>query len=482
MTVSPDTARALDGLVTGPGEPGAPAKEGAAGPLDRDGSDVSQITLSEAIAFGLRNNPRLRVAGEAVARARGQEQTAFAPFLPEVDLYTRYGGASPTLSPGAPGPVGGILPSGDGPRGFVQAEVDLQWTVWDFGRTAGRYGQALSRERVAELQLARARQAVAFDVTAAYLSVLRAQAFVRVQELSVRRAEAVRDDARARRQGGVADRNDVLRAEVQLSETQEALVGARQAEYETLAQLNFTLGRNVSLPLRLADWTARPRFALSLPECLETAAAQRQEVGIARETVAAAGYGLDAARGDFLPQVYVRVGVGHVDGEGVRTGFHEGASIHLDHRIYTGGRRQGEQRAAEADVRAAAAGAQTVFDTVTLEVNLAFRGVIATSERIRLTEPTIEQASENLRLVRVKYRNGNATPTDLIDAETAATRSQLRYHAAVYDYLTALARLDYAMGTARTCLLDAPPSSEGAQPEELPPPRPLPDPVAGAPG
>ena len=64
----------------------------------------------------------------------------------------------------------------------------------------------------------------------------------------------------------------------------------------------------------------------------------------------------------------------------------------------------------------------------------------------RTSRPAVVQAQENLRLVRVKYGNGDATPTDIVDAETALTRSQQRLNSAIYTYLAALARLDYAMG------------------------------------
>jgi outer membrane protein TolC len=436
-------------------------------------ADDPVFSLTDAIAFALRNNPRLRAGQAAVARAQGQEQVAFAPFLPEMDLFSRYGGTSATLSPGAPGPVGGILASGDGSRGFVQAEVDVQWTLWDFGRTAGHHGQAVARERIAERQLVRARQTVAFDVTSAYLGVLLAEASRRVQEQAVRRAEYLREDAVVRRRNGVADPDDVLRADVQLSEAREALVVARQAEFDAVSRLNYALGRDAGLPLRVLDWRARPPFDRTLGECLETAAAQRQEVAVAREAVAAARYGLDAATAEYLPHIYIRASIGHVDGEGVRTGWQEGAAIHLDQRLYSGGRRRGEQWAAEADVAAAGAQAQTVLDGISLEVSLAYRGVRATRERIPLTETAVTQATENLRLVRVKYKNGNATPTDVVDAETTLTRSEQRYHSAVYDYLAALARLEYALGTPQGCLVEPAPGEGEA--ELLPPPRPLAD-------
>jgi outer membrane protein TolC len=41
---------------------------------------------------------------------------------------------------------------------------------------------------------------------------------------------------------------------------------------------------------------------------------------------------------------------------------------------------------------------------------------------------------------------GEATPTDVVDAELALTRAQQGYYTALYDYQVALARLAYAVG------------------------------------
>jgi outer membrane protein TolC len=406
--------------------------------------------------------------------AAGQEVVAFAPFLPEVDLYTRTGASSPTLGPGAPGPVGAITGVGDGAHTYTQAEVGIQWTIYDFGRRLGKYGQAVSRQRIAELQLVRAKQTVAFDVATAYVSVLLAQATRVEYQQTVLRAESILRDTQARREAGTADRDDVLRAEVQLAEVRENLVLAREAEYDSLARLNNAMGRNAALPLTVIDWRAKPRFEASLVECLQTAAAQRREVRIAQAAVAAALSGLRTAEADFYPTVFVTAGVGNVSGEGVRTGWHEGAALHLNQKLFAGHRRQGTELSAEADVQSAAGDAQRIFDGISLEVNLAYRRLAATRERIGLAEPAVAQARENLRLVLVKYRNGDATPTDVVDAETTLTRAVQRYNFAVYDHLTALARLEYAMGVGPGCLLE---QSQAVAPDAgptLPPPRELP--------
>src|SRR5947209_1258418 len=155
-------------------EPGTPAAEPA--PSQGPGPERTIFALPDAIAFALRNSPRLRSARAAIERARGQEQVAFAPFLPHIDVLAQYGVVSATLAPGVPGNEGFLLANGSGTRSYAQTEVGLQWTLYDFGRTGGRYRQAVARERITELELARADQTVEFDVAAAYLDALPARA------------------------------------------------------------------------------------------------------------------------------------------------------------------------------------------------------------------------------------------------------------------------------------------------------------------
>ncbi len=448
--------------------PARSAEEAASSPV---------YSLPQAVEFGLQNNPRLMAAQAAIARAQGQEQAAFAPFLPQFDLLTHSGVTSPSLGPASAGPTGIILPSGNGTHSFTQAEVQLQWTLWDFGRTAGLYHQAEARTHIAALQAARAEETVGFDVAAAYLEVLRAAAFRRIQEQAIRQARATLRDTHSRRAAGVADRDDVLRGEVHLAAAAEDLDLARETELAAVARLNNTMGRNAGLALRVVDWQSQPPLDLTLVQCLQQAAERRPEVGVAREAVAAAQSGRQAAAAEFRPRVYVLASAGGIAGGNIQTGGQEGAGLHIDVPLYAGGRHQGDLRSADAEVRQTVADARSVLDGVTLQVTVAHLAATTARRRIERDRPAVVEARENLRLVRNRYRNGSATPTDIVDAETTLTRAQQRLAAARYEYLAALVSLDYALGNTAGCLLgppDAPPDPADDAPETLPAPRPAP--------
>jgi outer membrane protein len=223
-----------------------------------------------------------------------------------------------------------------------------------------------------------------------------------------------------------------------------------------IARLNNAMGRNASLPVTLIGWNFDPPFNLSLLQCLEIAAAQRAEIGIAREAVAAAQFGRESTQGEFLPKVYALASVGAVGGSSIVTGAQEGAGLHIDLPLYTGGRRRGELCAADAEIKRTIAEARSVLDGVTLQVTLAYVAATTARRRIDHDRPAIVEATENLRLVRNRYRNGQATPTDIVDAETTLTRAQQRLVSATYEYLGALVGLDYALENPPATLLGSP--------------------------
>lgn len=427
-----------------------PATEQLPPPTSAPALAPTSLSIEDAVALGLSDNPRLRQLAAQSRVASANADIAFAPFLPEIGTGFRY---SAFTSPVVPG--GSFVPASlpQGVESFAIAEIGVQHTIADFGRRAGHYGQAVHRSRAQDMALVRARQTIAFEVVQAYFHVLAAQANLRVREEAHRDAERILHDTRARREGGVVDREAVLRAEVELAMSRQNLLSATQAVRNTESTLNVVMGQPPVMSLAVTDVLARPAFQLPLEACLEQAIAERREIGIAREAVAEANHGVEAARGELLPKVYVRGTALRADSPGDLNGFVEGIGIHVDQPLYAGGRYQGGVRSSEAQVAAAVAGLQVIVDNVSLQVALAYDAIETDRQRIELAETAIVQARENLRLTIVRYQNGNSTPTDIVDAQTALIQTQTSFYTAVYGYLEGLARLDYALGGDQQTLM-----------------------------
>lgn len=416
---------------------------GCAGPL------APALSLEDAIELSFQNSPTVELMRQRIAQAQGGRTVAFAGFLPQATLTYRHVAGTPSNEPFAlptlPTYIGNVAFGGSSDR-FDIAELNTQWILWDFGRTPGRYGQAVSQVEIARLQYDRARQTVAFNVTAAYLQVLQARALRTVAAEAVRRAESVLRDSRNFLKRGTGIRNDVLRADVLLSEMRLNQVKARTAEGIAVAALNQAIGINVSAPTCVLDREGAPPFGLTLAESLQLAVDNRDEFGVVMQVIRSARLGTGVAEADFLPKVYVGgTGASLRNAAGVESNLAVGG-LNIELSLFEGGRRLGKLQTAEADVRAAVAQGKEICDRIAYEVQSAFLLIDDARQRIALSRTAVAGATENLRVVRSLFEKGDATPTDVVDGELAMTRAQQDYYVALYDYQTAVARLAYAAG------------------------------------
>jgi outer membrane protein len=435
------------------------------------------MPLPDAIATAFRLQPRLRVFLETVEQARGTETIAAAPFYPlAVAGYSvggfdlNVGGAGIPIGAGSPNftflPFTGALPVGlNLNTGYELAELKVAWLITDFGKRLGRYRQAELGLDIAQLQTDRAFQTVANEVAIAYYQVLRTRALRRIAEEAVRRADDDLEVAKKLARGGVIEREKVLRAEVQVAQTRRALDQTEAAVGVAVAALNLAIGINVTCLTEVVETSDIPPFTMTLCDCLQEAVSNRREFQVARRSVQVAQEGGRVARADFAPRILAEGSLldfqqsaprGHAD---LALGF-----IKLEWGLFEGGKRVGELRVADSKARSAVAQAESISDTIAFQVTEAYRLLVAARSGIDRARPAVEQSLETYRLVVARAQRGDATPSDVIDAETALTRAQQDYNNSVHDYLIALARLEYAMGVAPTPATLGTPSAPGPGP------------------
>jgi outer membrane protein TolC len=422
------------------------------------------LTLPDAISMSFRLQPRLRASLESILQARGKEDIAFAAFLPSLTSGYSVGGfdlnaGGLSVIPGVPPgftfiPALGAIPVGlDIKSGYELAELKLQWLVCDFGRRMGRFNQAGIATDIAQLQTERAYQTVANDVAVAYYQVLRARSLRRIATDSVRRAQDDLDVVKKLAKGGVVEREKVLRSEVALAQAQRALDVTEEAEAIAISALNLAIGLNVSAPTDVVDKEDIPQFTQSLAECLQAAVGGRREFRVARQSVQLAQEGSRVARADFAPRILA---------DGALIDFQQSSprghadlalgSIKLEWGLFEGGKRVAELRVADSRIREALANADSIADTIAFQVNQTYRQVVAARKGIDRSRPAVDQARETYRLVVARSKQGDATPSELTEAEAGLTRAEQDHANSIYDYLTALDRLQYAMGATVTPL------------------------------
>jgi outer membrane protein TolC len=88
-------------------------------------------------------------------------------------------------------------------------------------------------------------------------------------------------------------------------------------------------------------------------------------------------------------------------------------------------------------------------------VNRAYLNLKAAGTRHEVTQASVTQAEESLRLVKRQFEGGAATVTRYLDAEQDLTAARVREIAARYDVKKAQADVGRALGWCSQCAREA---------------------------
>lgn len=335
------------------------------------------------------------------------------------------------------------------------------------GTTIANRGLARAQARATDADISGAATLLETSVRQQYLIVLQAQAQVTLAQHVVDRANETLSLARARNSVGQGTLIDVRRAEVDKGQADVGLLRANQAVENQVLILFERLGVPAPQPVAVALTDTFPVTAPSLDRDSLIALALRENPAVvalhARE--AAATWQVRAAYSQYLPSLNLSAGYGKYrissevqprDSTGAPTGapvtqVTKGTepwnlSIGLSLPIYDGFQRNvqtAQARAAQDDLRQSIRSRELA---VRADVTAAFLALQAAYQTIGMQQNNTSASAEALSLATERYRVGNGTFLELLDARVAAERADADYVTAVYDYHKAYAALENAVG------------------------------------
>jgi outer membrane protein TolC len=128
-------------------------------------------------------------------------------------------------------------------------------------------------------------------------------------------------------------------------------------------------------------------------------------------------------------------------------GWADGYSIQLQMRwnFFDGGLAKANARQQEINIAIAEERYSELRNDIRLEVESAFYDLQATFENIGVANLGVEEATEALRLARLRFQAGVGTQLDVINQETDLTRAQNQLLQAIIGYNRSLSRLHRAV-------------------------------------
>jgi outer membrane protein TolC len=395
-------------------------------------------TLERALQQALSANPDARLAQQRIVAAQAGLDQANAAFWPRLQFQSSYSASdNPMLAFGSilnQRAFSSSLNFNDVPTvDDLNARGLVTVPLYAGGKNVATRKAAGANTEAARQDSAAVRNALGFEVSRAFYTVLKTRQFIRAAEAGVSSFEASLAVAQKRFEGGTLLKSGVLDIEVRLAQAREELVRARNANALAVRALRNLLGIE-SGAFEVAD-TAPTAQA---PDSGDFSG--RPELAAARHRERAAREQVSAAKGGYLPRVNAfgsldyDYGWKYEEGGGSYTG---GAMLQWD--LWDGKLTRAKVQEARANLETAREEERKLRLALDLEVEQARLALLSANERLSVTDRAVAQAAESASLTRARFEQELTLPRDMIDAESALVSARVHRAEAEADRQIAVA-------------------------------------------
>jgi outer membrane protein len=421
---------------------------------------AQQLSLAEALRIARENNPDWRAAQNKRWVASAEVLSSTALLFPTASVS----GSSYSSQAGTVFVSGLSFPNYSTYRLGWSLGINYQLS----GQVIATRNMVRAQARATDADIASARTTLETSVRQQYLNALQAQAQVTLAQHVLDRANETLNLARARNAVGQGTLIDVRRAEVDKGTAEVGLLRANQAVENQLLGLYQWLGVPAPQPVAVALTDSFPVTAPTLDQdsLVQLALRENPTLAALRARESAATWQVRSAYSQYLPSLFAQAGYGKyrldagrgvVDSSTTPPSIREvrqitkGTSpwslqIGISLPLYDGFQRNvatAQARSAQDDLRQNIRRGELY---IRAGVTAAYLALVAAYQTIAIQETNKAASAEALSLATERYRVGNGTFLELLDARVTAEQAEASYVGAVYDYHKAYAALENAVG------------------------------------
>ncbi len=393
---------------------------------------ASSLTLDEAVAEALRNNPQVRAMQakwEAAQQRPAQERTLPDPMLSLKTMDT--------------------IDNYQFQEKRVEFEQTFPWfgTLSQRGKVAEKDADLVHREhQVMELEIVMAVKEDYFDLYA----VQHTLSITRAEEEVLKRMESI---AESRYSTGEASEQDVIKAQAEITMLKQRLLDLEQQQNTLKAKLNLLMDRPIDAPVSLAVTAPEVAPVAGTEGLQEMARRSRPEIGAARTQVERDEAQRALMRKEFFPDYRIGVEYRNVgaDYSGVNLTrsdnmvmFTIGFDLPIWQTKYRAGLREAEKSLESSQAALEAAERQTAYDVQDARFKLQTARQTVDLYKTSL----IPQAESRFNASEAAYRTGKAEFLDLLESERFLLNARVMEAMAEGSLGMQQARLERAVGAS----------------------------------
>ena len=419
------------------------------------------LTLTESIDYAQKNSYEILTAQKKIEDARWQLTETGATGLPQITATASYGRQDPITAERTPD-VGGAGGAGLGSNpqfaaflgtasvNTFNAGVTLSQTLFAGFRIVD--GVRLANINVGGMEegLRIARQNVAFQVTNAYFTALRAWETLELDKQNLKLIQEQVRIAEARLLAGTGVKLDVLQAQSQMLQLQQRMSSDLNAYEKAKMSLNQTMGRASDYPITLNTFAQVKDQNPDEIESLKIAIERRPDLQQLRLQKELNELNATIQARAVWPTLSAQVRYALQDQAVVNGNSNNiqnvNYSLNMNWPIFDGFAAQAKAQRARKSADQIQISLDQLQQRVALDIQQSFMDIEAARERLLMSRAGIQLAEEGLRVAQVSYKEGVGVMLDVVNAQTNLQQASNNLITARYEINIARARLYQALG------------------------------------
>lgn len=403
-----------------------------------------KLSLEEALKLALSHNRALQVVLEEKNIARGRILESYGEVLPNLSLDGKY-----TRKDSDNEEYKGQTYSGQ--HDNYSGTLSVKQPIFRGGAAtaalrASRYYDTLTDENVRE-----AVQNTIYETIKAYYLVSLTQQQYQVTRTYANLADSHLKDVKIKREFGTASDFNVLRSQVELSNSRAEMISYQNKLHQAVTSLLKTIGISQESKIELKDLLTYEPLSVEEEEVIHKAFLNRPDLAVAELTVKMQEESLNKAYSEYWPKIdaFYKQSLSKPDpylSTKNDWGDAWSAGIDINIPIFDGFKREGRVFQQRAGLKQQYIGLLDTREKALFEVRNAVLNLRDATEFVNVQKLTFQQAKEGLRLAEAGYREGTLDQVSVLDARAALTNTQLLYYKSLYEHAIARLDLEKAMG------------------------------------
>ena len=355
------------------------------------------LTLRDALAAAVDNNPDVQLYKERIEAAQGQVQTQLGALLPNLSMNVRQTQQTQFLG------TFGLSPVRTDPFNIFDTRVNASQNLLSVSLIQ-RWRASRERLHVVEFEADIRKFDTMASVALLYMEALKAMGMVKMHESNQQVMSDLLGLVKHRQKNGIATGLDIARLEAQLaSERQRAASARYDVQHAKLNLLNL-LSLPYETPVVLSDeFKADVVDLADLQTAVDEALANRPEVQAQVTKVKVTELTYSSITGERLPSLVAQGDYGLIGNRWNNSLDTYNVALLLQIPIFDGAQREGRIAESRSQLRQEALRMRSVLNQVKMEVHDAAASLAAAQEQVGIARIGMQAATKEIELAKERY-------------------------------------------------------------------------------